>query len=426
MSSSPSSANSPTTSFGSTPSTPTTPTTPKSRGSANANPLTELIESEKEYVETLRVITQVNDMEAPYANFSRSFVKGLNERADIMSNPELQMVLTNLSLQREENITLDTLFASPLERMRYYKKLYVRLLESTEPGRSDHKLLMQANHRIDMVLLMAQKTVSTPKQPPLPVSQPTTPTSVASSTSAVTNSDLAASAATATAAPSKHVPPRLDLLPPNKGVVGAESTPNATSVALNSPSSAPAESPIKSPRGPLSPGQARISSPVPPSPGQGPLPSPSQPREETGSDADRLAAFEKSVDTTRVVDLFTKQPRKCKLQLASPSRCIVIRENFTLLPPEGTAVPSVRAHVLLLTDLFMVCQRMTEDERIAGQDKELWLLYPPLASKHLSMRSHKPERELIGEYLIEVIILKKISLILRAVSRETKSTWLDT
>lgn len=228
-----------------------------------------------------------------------------------IAQSQYPLLLQNLSFQREEAITLDTLFVSPLERMRYYKKLYVRLLETSEPGRSDHKLLVQANHRIDMVLLMAQKTVSTPKPPPPTVSQPTSPTSVESPTSAVTNSDLPVPAAVAATTSSKHVPPRLNLLPPSRAVVDAESAPNASSVALDSPSSASAESLIKSPRGPSSPDRARISSPISPSPAQGPLPSPSQPREETGSDADRLAAFEMSVDTTRVVDLFTKQPRVC-------------------------------------------------------------------------------------------------------------------
>ena len=33
---------------------------------------------------------------------------------------------------------------------------------------------------------------------------------------------------------------------------------------------------------------------------------------------------------------------------------------------------------------------------------------------------------MVGEYLIEVVILKKVSLILRAASREAKTTWLST
>ncbi|RUP17710.1 hypothetical protein BC936DRAFT_139420 [Jimgerdemannia flammicorona] len=41
------------------PKTPTTPTTPRSRAAVANNPLTELIETEKDYVEVLRAIIQV-------------------------------------------------------------------------------------------------------------------------------------------------------------------------------------------------------------------------------------------------------------------------------------------------------------------------------------------------------------------------------
>lgn len=48
-----------------------------------------------------------------------------------------------------------------------------------------------------------------------------------------------------------------------------------------------------------------------------------------------------------------------------------------------------QGHVFLLTDLFLVCERMTQEESVAansgadGQDYDMWLLYPPLAGKHL-------------------------------------------
>lgn len=48
-----------------------------------------------------------------------------------------------------------------------------------------------------------------------------------------------------------------------------------------------------------------------------------------------------------------------------------------------------RGHIFLLTDLFLVAERMTLEERQAanasleGQYYDMWLLYPPLAGKHL-------------------------------------------
>lgn len=48
--------------------------------------------------------------------------------------------------------TLDALFLLPKGRLKYYRKLYNRLLKSTAPGRSDHKLLVGAIDKLDGLL----------------------------------------------------------------------------------------------------------------------------------------------------------------------------------------------------------------------------------------------------------------------------------
>ena len=48
--------------------------------------------------------------------------------------------------------TLDELFLLPKGRLKYYKKLYSRLLKSTSPGRSDHRLLTGALEKLDKLL----------------------------------------------------------------------------------------------------------------------------------------------------------------------------------------------------------------------------------------------------------------------------------
>lgn len=48
--------------------------------------------------------------------------------------------------------TLDDLFLLPRERLKYYRKLYSRLLKSTTPGRSDHRLLTGALEKLDQLL----------------------------------------------------------------------------------------------------------------------------------------------------------------------------------------------------------------------------------------------------------------------------------
>jgi hypothetical protein len=57
--------------------------------------------------------------------------------------------------------TLDELFLLPMGRLKYFKKLYGRLLKRTQPGRSDHKLLADAAEKLDKLLtiLDARATV---------------------------------------------------------------------------------------------------------------------------------------------------------------------------------------------------------------------------------------------------------------------------
>lgn len=48
--------------------------------------------------------------------------------------------------------TLDALFILPYTRLRYYRKLYTRLLKNTQEGRSDHRLLANANERLETLI----------------------------------------------------------------------------------------------------------------------------------------------------------------------------------------------------------------------------------------------------------------------------------
>ena len=61
---------------------------------------------------------------------------------------------------QEDGWTMDGLFALPQIRLKYYKKLYARLLKSTQPGRSDHKLLVGANEKLDGLLEKAKQRIA--------------------------------------------------------------------------------------------------------------------------------------------------------------------------------------------------------------------------------------------------------------------------
>jgi hypothetical protein len=48
--------------------------------------------------------------------------------------------------------TLDELFLLPMGRLKYFKRLYGRLLKGTQQGRSDHKLLADAAESLEKLL----------------------------------------------------------------------------------------------------------------------------------------------------------------------------------------------------------------------------------------------------------------------------------
>ena len=64
--------------------------------------------------------------------------------------------------------TLDDLFLLPMGRLKYFKKLYGRLLKGTQPGRSDYKLLSEAAEKLDklLVVLDARATIKAGGSPP--------------------------------------------------------------------------------------------------------------------------------------------------------------------------------------------------------------------------------------------------------------------
>ena len=51
----------------------------------------------------------------------------------------------------------------------------------------------------------------------------------------------------------------------------------------------------------------------------------------------------------------------------------------------GVEVTQERGHLFILTDLLLICERMTREEiaRAGPEGPDMWLLYPPLAGKHL-------------------------------------------
>lgn len=109
---------------------------------------------------------QVDDLEPPYAMYCNKYTTGFDTWEPVAGNSKLPTTLAAFSalnpppfppssqanLSEPPPWTLDGLFLLPHSRLKYYKKLYGRLLKSTAPGRSDHKLLLGAMEKLDRLL----------------------------------------------------------------------------------------------------------------------------------------------------------------------------------------------------------------------------------------------------------------------------------
>ena len=128
-----------------------------------------------------------------------------------------------------------------------------------------------------------------------------------------------------------------------------------------------------------------------------------------------MVELERRLSTERVLDIFTMQPKvgivthsnakpltkydisfpriqQCRLQMSPPGLPFTRTIRFSVdvvirfVPrTTGQEVYTPQGHIFLLTDLFLVCERMSDAERAAsGPDSpEMYLCYPPLAGKHL-------------------------------------------
>jgi hypothetical protein len=80
----------------------------------------------------------------------------------VQANPKLPGALATFSTtcppasSDSPNWTLDGLFLLPKLRLKYYKKLYSRLLKTTESGRSDYRLLVGALDTLEFLLGVAE------------------------------------------------------------------------------------------------------------------------------------------------------------------------------------------------------------------------------------------------------------------------------
>ncbi|CAG8465277.1 4206_t:CDS:10 [Ambispora gerdemannii] len=321
-------------------------------------------ESAKDLGDTLMI--WVDDMEAPYTQYCQHFIKGFDSWPMIEEHETLQQTLIRIAAERNRPVSLDFFFEMPLTRLQYYKKLYMRLLKSTAPGRSDHQLLFSANQRLDILIDMERQARTHIQSGPailasLPLKQP------------------------------QHD-------------------------AISIPPSTPQQPPV-------SPGFPRNNNFPSSSPGYSLHPElnsefPSRINWNYG-----LEELEEQLDMSTVIDLFTKQPKKVKISLRPKSlpfkRDIRLHDNFVVIIQYADGSVMHKAHMFLLTDLLMICRVLTPEEKQRMPHIEFLLLYPPLSGKHLAVRDLNDTKD----DLLELFVMKREKIILRAESKIVKDRW---
>ncbi|PWN46214.1 hypothetical protein IE81DRAFT_129 [Ceraceosorus guamensis] len=362
----------------------------------------------------------IDDLEAPYMRYCDNYFTDFDTWNSVQSNPKLPQLLKEVSestlpdgspvvfsdrKRKPGDVwTLDDLFALPQLRLKYYKKLYSRLLKSTQAGRSDHRLLVSANDKLDELLERSKKRIamSVLDEGPMPRSRESLESSTGNTTNGTHDTfptPNRVSSATSASGDREEKPPvpksplASPAFAPTRPAPAAEQVPPSISSAPRSP-------PVARPE----------------------APKPNVVRDSDGASADIL---ETRLDTARTLDIFTMRPKKCQLRMNTPGLPFTrsLRKGGDVMmrfTPNSTGREVVvhRAYIFLLTDLFLICERMTPSERAGNPATDMWLLYPPLAGKHLRV---SPDQSGQG---FSILILKKETLHIRVDSRQDRDDWL--
>ncbi|KAJ3719826.1 hypothetical protein C8R42DRAFT_671889 [Lentinula raphanica] len=302
----------------------------------------------------------IDDLETPYSTYCSKFVSGFNVWEPVQSNAKLGPILVNFSSSNppssgDEVWSLDALFLLPKARLKYYKKLYGRLLKSTAPGRSDHKLLVGAVDKLDRLLETLEQReilrVGFPDDSPAPQYTAHEP-----------EDEIVLDMRTQ----SMRSEPEYPILPHRT----SEVEPVTGSVSNSTRDSG------------VSSGDRMSRETVSTATSNGSIATLSMP----------ISDLERRLSTTRCMDIFTMTHKAVKLQMSPPSltytremRCSVDLVIRVTPRATGQEVVHKRGHIFLLSDLFLVCERMSLEERATtgSSGPDMWLCYPPLAGKVL-------------------------------------------
>ncbi|CAG8517835.1 11379_t:CDS:10 [Acaulospora morrowiae] len=343
------------------------------------------------------LIKWAEEMEEPYSKYCQECRRDIDTWPEVEQHSPLQAVLNKLTTERNRPITLEFLLDIPVKRIGYYKKIYMRFSKIPEFGNFYQTHLIAANEKFEKIIELEKKVKSSPK-------------SRISKTVHVQESQSTDNGSKDT------------LLAHQKSQNDSSELKNPTKVEKDSQIERKSSSnSLDSSRQDLDlSGRKKISSPE----GK----KISQEQKDTSNTVNArewtLKEFEHQLDTSKVVDIFTNKPKQINIELL-PSRLpfkreLILHDEFVVIFPgdKQRASNQKQAHVFLLTDLLLICQKKSLDEKKQSQsDKEFWLTYPPLSGRHISVCDDDKKD------LITLKILKRENLILFTENKITSEKW---
>ncbi|TDL28493.1 hypothetical protein BD410DRAFT_781007 [Rickenella mellea] len=307
----------------------------------------------------------INDLETPYSSYFSKFLTGFDSWEPVSSNPRLLTVLATFSASNPPPIspnssphpsdpplwTLDALFLLPRARVKYYQKLYGRLLKNNNQRGGD-KMLVEAVDKLSRLMATQEERLSIrPASPSLPEQAPIDEVVIDTRTQDSMQESKAA----------------VPLVSDNEQSRGSVSSSQGSSRSSTDRQGFPVATTSRS-----------------------------NGRESTSTLNAPIANLEQRLATDRCIDLFTMKPRPTRLVMNPPSLPYTRTLRFSTdavihFTPRTTGVEIVHqhAHVYLLTDLFLVCERLPSEDRVQGgsDGPDMFLCYPPLAGKHLRVEA---------------------------------------
>jgi len=307
----------------------------------------------------------IDTLQAPYSHYIDVYTPHLDTRPDIAHHARLQSVLQNANRQIPRNDypngwTLDRFFELPILRLVFYKKLYGRLLRNAQPGRSDHTLLLTANEKLDVLNQRAQRQKVS-----------------------------------------------LGSMPSDQKALASTSSPLPTDPRLMSP-----VSPVK--------GRAL----VPPHEGAAPAWTQSALSITSSITSQSLDQMQTRIDSTHTVDVFTMEPKNCRLQLVLPGlsfeRALRLTDGARLeiLPAQGKPQMIQHARMILLTDLILVAEDVAPS---APGAPDIKLIFPPLSGRFIDAFDDTRW----GPACVRLSIMNRVSMVMHLASTGRKHEWLQ-